>query len=92
MITEFLLLAIYNKPRLSLAEVAHALGMSMSTAYNKRAECTFPVYMAGTPLTADIRDVAAYIDTLRDPIFQVEATAIKLKNYPQTSAKPRARR
>jgi hypothetical protein len=55
--TEFLLLAIYNKPRLSLREVCEAIGMSMQTAYNQRSADTFPVPMSGDPLHADIRDV-----------------------------------
>jgi hypothetical protein len=32
--TEFMLLAIYNKPRMNLKEVCEAIGMSMKTAYN----------------------------------------------------------
>jgi hypothetical protein len=64
--TEFMLLAIYNKPRLTLEEVCHALGMNIRTAYNKRGARSFPIPMTGTPLTADIRDVAAYLDKLRE--------------------------
>jgi hypothetical protein len=63
--TEFMLLAIYNKPRLNLKEVCDAIGMSMKTAYNKRSSHTFPVHMAGDPLCADIRDVAVHLDSLR---------------------------
>ena len=63
--TEFMLLAIYNKPRLSLQEVCHAIGMPLQTAYNKRSAQDFPVLMVGKPLTADIRDVAKYLDSLR---------------------------
>lgn len=66
--TEFMLLAIYNKPRLTLKEVASAIGMSMKTAYNKRSSHTFPIHMAGDPLTADIRDVAEHLDILRASI------------------------
>lgn len=66
--TEFMLLAIYNKPRLSLKEVSHALGMSMKTVYNQRSSNSFPIPMTGDPLHADIRDVAAYIDKLRTPM------------------------
>lgn len=64
--TKFMLLAIYNKPRLSLKEVCNAIGMSMKTAYNKRSARTFPIPMAGDPLMADIRDVAAHLDILRN--------------------------
>jgi hypothetical protein len=63
--TEFMLLAIYNKPRLNLREVCSAIGMSIKTAYNKRSSNTFPIPMAGDPLMADIRDVAAHLDVLR---------------------------
>lgn len=63
--TEFMLLAVYNKPRLSLKEVCHAVGMTLKTGYNKRSSGTFPVPMAGDPLTADVRDVAKYLDSLR---------------------------
>jgi hypothetical protein len=63
--TEFALLAIYNKPRLSLEEVCNAIGMKKQTAYNKRSCGTFPIAMSGDPLTADYRDVAAYLDEQR---------------------------
>ena len=63
--TEFMLLAIYNKPRLNLKEVCSAIGMSIKTAYNHRSANTFPIPMIGDPLHADIRDVAAYVDELR---------------------------
>jgi hypothetical protein len=56
--TEFMLLAIYNNPRLNLKEVCSAIGMSIKTACNKCSSNTFPVLMAGDPLMADIRDVA----------------------------------
>lgn len=64
--TEFMLLAIYNKPRLTLKEVCSAIGMEIKTAYNKRSAHSFPVPMIGDPLTADVRDVAAYMDQLRN--------------------------
>lgn len=64
--TEFMLLAIYNKPRLSLDETCEALGMSTATGYTHRARGKFPVDMSGSPLAADIRDVAAALDRLRD--------------------------
>lgn len=41
--TEFMLLAIYNKPRLSLDETCHALGMSTATGYTHRSLGKFPV-------------------------------------------------
>lgn len=64
--TEFMLLAVYEKPRLTMDEVCHAIGMSKGTAYNKRSARVFPIPMAGEPLTADIRDVAAYLDKMRE--------------------------
>ena len=64
--TEFMLLSIYNKPRLTLKEVCQAIGMSLKTAYNHRSAQTFPIPMSGDPLHADIRDVAAYVDELRE--------------------------
>jgi hypothetical protein len=48
--TEFMLLAIYNKPRLSPREVCEAIGMSMKTAYNQRSANTFPIPLSGDPL------------------------------------------
>lgn len=63
--TDFMLLAIYNKPRLSFDQVCEALGVAKQTGYNLRARGEFPVPMSGSPLTADIRDVAAALDTLR---------------------------
>lgn len=63
--TEFMLLAVYNKPRLSLKEVCSAIGMSIKTAYNKRSSHTFPIPMSGDPLTADVRDVAKHLDEMR---------------------------
>lgn len=63
--TEFMLLAIYDKPRLNLDETCQALGMSTATGYTHRSRGKFPVAMTGSPLTADIRDVAAALDQLR---------------------------
>jgi hypothetical protein len=64
--TEFMLLAIYEKPRLSIAEVCEAIGISTPTGYTHRSLGKFPILMAGNPLTADIRDVAAHLDVLRE--------------------------
>jgi hypothetical protein len=62
---EFMLLALYEKPRLSITEVCNAIGMSVATGYTHRSLGKFPVAMAGNPLSADIRDVASYLDQLR---------------------------
>lgn len=63
---EFMLLAIYNKPRLTLEEVCKALGVSTGTGYQQRCRGVFPVNMTGSPLSADVRDVAAALDKLRE--------------------------
>ncbi len=63
--TEFMLLSIYNRPRIGFAEVCEAIGIAKQTGYNLRNASRFPVRLAGNPLTADIRDVAAHLDTLR---------------------------
>jgi hypothetical protein len=63
---EFLLLAIYNKPVLSLEEVCNVVGITVGTAYVQRSNGIFPIKMAGKPLRADIRDVAAYMDKVRE--------------------------
>lgn len=63
--TVFMLLSIYNRPRLALDQVCEAIGIAKQTGYNLRNRGTFPVSLAGFPLTADIRDVAAYLDQMR---------------------------
>lgn len=65
-----MLLAIYDKPRLSLDETCEALGISTATGYTHRALGKFPVPMSGKPLTADIRDVAEALDRLREDAKQ----------------------
>jgi hypothetical protein len=64
--TEFMLLAIFNKPRLTLDEVCCALGISTGTGYQQRCRGVFPVPMIGSPLSADVRDVAIALDKLRE--------------------------
>jgi hypothetical protein len=49
--TEFMLLAIYNKPRLNLKEVCEAIGMSMKTAYNQRSANAFRFRCREIPCT-----------------------------------------
>lgn len=61
-----MLLAIYNKPRLTLEETCQAIGMSVNTGYTHRSLGKFPVPMSGSPLAADIRDVAEALDRLRE--------------------------
>ena len=74
--TEFMLLAIYNKPRLNFEEVCQALGISKDTGYTHRSLGKFPVPMSGHPLAADVRDVAAAVDALRQ---QASESAGKLR-------------
>lgn len=62
--TDFLLLAIYEKPRLNFAETCDVLGISLEKRHNLRATGGFPIPMIGNPLGADIRDVAIELDRL----------------------------
>lgn len=66
--TDFMLMAIYNKPRLNFEETCNALGIALATGYSQRSRGTFPVPMAGKGpnLSADIRDVALAIDRIRE--------------------------
>lgn len=63
--SEAMLLLLYRKPRLTLDEVCAALGIAVGTAYQRRARGIFGVPMFGSPLTADLRDVAIELDKLR---------------------------
>lgn len=65
--TDFMLMAIYNKPRLNFEEVCNALGIAPTTGYTRRSLGTFPVPMTGKGknMSADIRDVANALDELR---------------------------
>lgn len=71
--TEYMLLGLYGKPRLSLDDVCNALGISRQTVYNQRCAKTFPIEMTGNPLTADIRDVAAHLDAMRSATDTLKA-------------------
>jgi hypothetical protein len=62
---EFMLLAIYNSPVLTLEQVCQIVGIDKDTAYVKRSNGTFPIPMSGKPLRADVRDVAIYMDNVR---------------------------
>lgn len=65
---EYLLLSIFNKPMLNLAEVCGIVGVEVTTAHVMRSKGTFPIPMrgkSGTCLMADVRDVAIYMDEAR---------------------------
>lgn len=64
--TVYMLLGIYGKSSLALPEVCKEIGMDIKTAYNRRSSHNFPIPMSGKPLTADVRDVAAYLDAKRE--------------------------
>jgi predicted site-specific integrase-resolvase len=64
--TVYMLLGLYNKPRLNIEEVAQAIGISVPTAYTWRSLGKLPIPMTGNPLMADVRDVAEHLDHLRE--------------------------
>nr|WP_314859313.1 hypothetical protein [uncultured Undibacterium sp.] len=60
------LLGIYKKPRISFKEVCDCIGIAYGTGRIWRSKGKFPVPMtARRPLSADLRDVAAYMDETR---------------------------
>lgn len=63
--TELALMAVYEKTRLTLREIARELGIAYNTARNQRAQGRLPIPMAGHPLTASVKDVADHLDSLR---------------------------
>ena len=64
--TEYLLLALYEKPFLSFQETCKAIGISVQAGYNARSQKCFPIPMLEAPLRASIQDVARYIDQQRE--------------------------
>lgn len=64
--TEFLLLALYEKPFLNLKETAEAIGISLQSAYNLRSMKLFPIPLLENPIRASVQDVAEYIDQQRE--------------------------
>jgi hypothetical protein len=58
--------AVYGKTRLSLQEVCRELNISYGTGRQWRSQGKFPVPMTGTPLAADVTDIAAYFDSLKE--------------------------
>jgi len=63
--SQWMLMALYKTPRLTFEQTCSALGISMATGYTWRSLGKFPVPMSGSPMKADLRDVAAAVDKLR---------------------------
>lgn len=61
-----MLAAIYGKTRLTLKETCKELNISYDTGRAWRSQGRFPIQMTGSPLAADISDVAAYLDSLSE--------------------------
>jgi len=64
--TEFMLLAIYEKPILNFQETCKAMGISTQSGYNMRAQNIFPIPLMEGPLRASVQDIATYIDQQRE--------------------------
>lgn len=64
---EFLLMAQYQKIRVTPEELADILGIAVNTIYNQISAGSFPIptYKEGKSRYADIRDVGAYLDKCR---------------------------
>lgn len=67
LLTTLFLLDKYG-PRMSLEQIAEALGIATGTIYQRLAHKTFeiPTYVDGKMRFADTRDVAEYLDRLRE--------------------------
>ena len=63
--SEYMLLSLYESPRLTLEQTCKIVGITVETAYVQRCNGVFPIPMSGKPLRADVRDVAKYIDNMR---------------------------
>ena len=66
--TAFLLLAKYQKPRLALKDIADLMSITVETARNQiyAGRLPIPTYKEGANTFADIRDVAEYLDKMRE--------------------------
>lgn len=62
--TEELLLSVYKKPRLNFTEICHAIGIAVTTGYALRSKQTFPITLSGSPRSASVVQVAAYLDKI----------------------------
>lgn len=59
-----MLCALHGKTRLTLKEVCKELNISYATGRTWRSQGRFPIRMTGTPLAADVSDVARHLDSL----------------------------
>lgn len=77
--SEFLLLAEFQKSRISLKELADFMGVTFETAQNQRAlgRLPIPTYKEGARVYADIRDIAAYLDTMREQAIDTLSAAAR---------------
>jgi predicted DNA-binding transcriptional regulator AlpA len=67
LITQMLVAERYG-PRLSIEQLAGALGLSKGAVYNQISAATFPIstYLDSGKRWADFRDVAAHLDACRE--------------------------
>lgn len=61
-----MLAAIHGKTRLTMREVCVELNISYETGRARRSQGSFPIPLTGSPLAADISDVASYLDSLKE--------------------------
>ncbi|WP_042299017.1 helix-turn-helix transcriptional regulator [Paraburkholderia kururiensis] len=67
----FLLMGRFDcRPMLTLDEVCEAVGYEKNTAYNDLSNGLFPIPLRkqGKRLFADVRDVAEYLDAMREKV------------------------
>lgn len=64
--TEFMLLALYEKPFLNFKETCQAIGIALQSGYNMRSQNSFPIPLLESPVRASVQDVATYIDEQRE--------------------------
>lgn len=76
MLTTVLLFDKYG-PRMSLEQIGDALGLEIGTLYQRIAHgrLDLPTYVDGKRRFADTRDVAEYLDKLRDQALQAVRVA-----------------
>jgi hypothetical protein len=79
--TEFALLLQYERPVLTLEQVADLLQITPRSLENQiyAERCPIPMFKVGSKFAAHISDVAAYIDVQR-------ADALELLQHPRKAA------